>query len=99
MVIGLEKKLFSFISFFFFLTTFLEILTTFLEIFTMTKARKRSLSIEKDASNFDVNDRINHSVDEIQSTLSSTTTEPLKENIKKRKPNQRGHQTKVKMAS
>ncbi|CAO3697723.1 unnamed protein product [Rhizopus stolonifer] len=42
----------------------------------MAKARKRSRSIEEDA-NVDVNDQVNQSVDDVQSTLLNTSTELL----------------------
>ncbi|CEJ04039.1 hypothetical protein RMCBS344292_18009 [Rhizopus microsporus] len=50
----------------------------------MTKTRKRSRSIEEDDANVDVNGQISQSVDEIQSTSLNTSTELLKENIKRR---------------
>lgn len=62
----------------------------------MTKTRKRSRSIEEDDANVDVNGQISQSVDEIQSTLLNTSTELLKENIKKRRPSATKADTKLK---
>lgn len=63
---------------------FLYLFCYLFKVFTMTKTRKRSRSIEEDDANVDVNGQISQSVDEIQSTSLNTSTELLKENIKRR---------------
>lgn len=62
----------------------------------MAKTRKRSRSIEEGDANVDVNDQVSQSVDEIQSTLLNTSTELLKENIKKLRPSATKADTKLK---